>query len=62
MEASITSAEQRVGALERTLQDPAVFKDRAAEVPALVVELDAARAAVEQLYARWEELSKIPPG
>jgi ATP-binding cassette subfamily F protein uup len=62
MEAQITSAEQRVGELEQTLQDPAVFKDRAAEVPALVVELDAARAAVEQLYARWEELSKIPPG
>ena len=40
MEASITTAEQRVGELEQTLQDPAVFKDRAAEVPALVVELE----------------------
>ena len=60
MESAILDAESRVQSLEATLQDPAVFKDRAAEVPALVAELDAARVAVERLYARWEELSKIP--
>jgi ATP-binding cassette subfamily F protein uup len=60
MEESILAAEQRVDALETTLQDPAVFRDRAQEVPALIAELDGARIAVEQLYARWEELSKIP--
>jgi ATP-binding cassette subfamily F protein uup len=62
MEASITTAEQRVGELEQTLQDPVVFKERSAEVPALVAELAAAREIVDRLYARWEELSKIPAG
>jgi ATP-binding cassette subfamily F protein uup len=62
MEATIEAAEQRVGSLEAALQDPSVFRERAQDVPALVAELDAARAAVDQLYARWEELSKIPAG
>ncbi|HEX4455616.1 MAG TPA: ABC-F family ATP-binding cassette domain-containing protein [Kofleriaceae bacterium] len=62
MEASIEMAEARVQRLEAALQDPAVFKDRAADVPAMIAELDAARFAVSELYARWEELSKIPPG
>jgi len=62
MEETILAAEQHVDTLETTLQDPAVFRDRAQDVPALVAQLDAARVAVEKLYARWEELSKIPPG
>jgi ATP-binding cassette subfamily F protein uup len=62
METSIEAAEARVARLEAEIQDPAVFKDRAAEVPALIAELDAARVSVTQLYARWEELSKLPPG
>ena len=48
--------------LEATLSDPAVFKDRAAEVPTLVATLDAARAEVERLFARWQELEAIPEG
>ncbi len=60
MEASIVAAEQKVSDLERTLEDPALFKDRSPEVPAIIAELDGARVAVERLYARWEELSKIP--
>ncbi|MFT3698107.1 MAG: ATP-binding cassette domain-containing protein [Kofleriaceae bacterium] len=60
MEDTIMSAEAKVQDLEATLQDPAVFKDRAAEVPALVAQLDAARIEVTRLYARWEELSAIP--
>jgi ATP-binding cassette subfamily F protein uup len=59
MEAAILGAEERVGTLEATLQDPSVFKDRGAEVPALVAELDQARLKVEQLYARWHELEEI---
>jgi ATP-binding cassette subfamily F protein uup len=60
MEAAITAAERKVGELEATLSDPAVFKDRPTEVQALVVQLDAARADVEQLFARWQELEAIP--
>ena len=60
MEAAIGAAEEKVSTLEATLQDPVVFKDRAAEVPALVAQLDAARAEVERLFARWQELDAIP--
>ena len=61
IEHSITAAETRVTELEATLSDPAVFKDRAAEIPTLVAALDAARLEVERLYARWAELDAIPP-
>ena len=36
-----------------------MYKTRAAEVPALVAALDAARAEVDRLYARWEELDAL---
>jgi len=62
MEAAIEVAETRVRELETTLSDPAVFKDRAAEVPTLVTALDGARAEVERLFARWQELEAIPEG
>jgi ATP-binding cassette subfamily F protein uup len=62
MEDTIVAAEAAVVELEATLQDPAVFKDRAAEVPALVVKLDGLRDEVTRLYARWAELAAIPPG
>ena len=62
MEATILVAEARVAELEQTLSDPATFKDRALEVPALNAALDAARAEVERLYARWAELDAIPAG
>lgn len=60
MEESITTAEARVADLETTLSDPAVFKDRPAEVPTLVAALDAARAEVTRLYDRWAELDALP--
>ena len=56
----ILAAEARVTDLERTLEDPATFKDRAPQVPALIAQLDAARVEVTRLYARWEELAAIP--
>jgi len=59
IEGAITTAEARVAELETTLSDPEVFKARAPEVPALVAALDAARADVERLYARWQELEAI---
>jgi ATP-binding cassette subfamily F protein uup len=62
MEAAIEGAETRVKDLEATLSDPAVFKDRPTEVQTLVAALDAARAEVERLFARWQELEAIPEG
>ncbi|MEO8844009.1 MAG: ATP-binding cassette domain-containing protein [Kofleriaceae bacterium] len=56
----ILAAEAQVGELERTLQDPAIFKERAPEVPTLIAQLDAARLEVTRLYSRWEELAAIP--
>ena len=59
MEQTIGSAEAAVAALEAELSNPAVFKDRATEVPALIAKLEVARADVERLYARWQELDAI---
>src|SRR5262249_2987754 len=59
IEEAITAAEARVAALEATLSDPSVFKDRPTEVQALIADLDAARAEVERLFARWQELDAI---
>jgi ATP-binding cassette subfamily F protein uup len=56
----ILAAEARVNELERTLEDPTTFKDRAPEVRTLIAQLDAARVEVTRLYARWEELAAIP--
>jgi ATP-binding cassette subfamily F protein uup len=62
IELVITAAEARVGELEAQLSDPAVFKERGAEVHALIAQLDAARADVERLFARWQELDALSRG
>jgi ATP-binding cassette subfamily F protein uup len=59
IEATIAAAETRVSKLEITLSDPAVFKDRPTEVQTMISDLDAARAEVERLFARWQELDAI---
>jgi ATP-binding cassette subfamily F protein uup len=59
IEDAIAAAEDRVKTLEATLSDPGVFKDRPTEVQQLIAELDAARAEVERLFARWQELDAI---
>jgi ATP-binding cassette subfamily F protein uup len=59
IEDTIATAEARVAELEATLSDPTVFKDRPTEVQALIAELDAARAEVERLFVRWQELDAI---
>jgi ATP-binding cassette subfamily F protein uup len=59
MEAAILAAESRVAELEATLHDPGFYATRAKEGPALVAELEATKAEVARLYARWEELGRI---
>jgi ATP-binding cassette subfamily F protein uup len=59
IEDAIAAAEDRVTTLEATLSDPFVFKDRPTEVQKLIAELDAARAEVERLFARWQELDAV---
>ncbi|MEJ7600863.1 MAG: ATP-binding cassette domain-containing protein [Kofleriaceae bacterium] len=60
IEDTIAAAEAKVTALEATLSDPAVFKDRPTEVQVLISALDTARLEVERLFARWQELDAIP--
>ena len=59
IEDAIAAAEDRVTTLEATLSDPTVFKDRPTQVAALIAVLDAARADVERLFTRWQELDTI---
>jgi ATP-binding cassette subfamily F protein uup len=58
MEEAIAAAEARVKELEARLSDPETFKQ--GSVQDLVAELDRARAEVERLFARWQELDAIP--
>ncbi|MGZ3427681.1 MAG: ABC-F family ATP-binding cassette domain-containing protein, partial [Polyangia bacterium] len=58
IEAAISTAESKLAALQAELEDPTIYKTRAAEVPALVAAVDAARAEVDRLYARWQELDR----
>jgi ATP-binding cassette subfamily F protein uup len=60
MEGTIAAAEAKVAEIEATLADPATFKDRASDVTKVVASLDAARAEVERLFARWQELEALP--
>jgi ATP-binding cassette subfamily F protein uup len=61
MEATISAAEAEVASQEAVVSDPEIFKTRAAELPALLAKLETSREEVDRLYARWAELSAIPP-
>jgi ATP-binding cassette subfamily F protein uup len=55
MEAAILQAEETLARCQQAASDPAIAT-RAAELAARCHDLDAARGAVERLYARWAEL------
>jgi ATP-binding cassette subfamily F protein uup len=57
MEERILEAEDRLAAAQAAVEDPAVATDPAA-LQARCADLEAARAAVEGLYARWAELEE----
>jgi ATP-binding cassette subfamily F protein uup len=56
MEGAILTAEAEVGRLESELAAPAIYRERASEVPGMVKALEEARRQVERLYERWQEL------
>ena len=58
-EAAIHAAEARVSELENTLSAPDFYPARAREAPGLIAELEAGKAEVARLYARWEELGQL---
>jgi ATP-binding cassette subfamily F protein uup len=58
IEGAIADTEAKVKQLEATLADPAVFTDWA-KTQTTTAELEAARAEVERLFARWQELDAI---
>ena len=59
METAILAAEACVTRLEATLNDPGFYVTRAAEAPALVADLETAKAEVARLYSRWQQLDQI---
>ena len=60
MEEAITAAEARLAGLSAALQDPALYRERGAEVAGLVAAEAEAQRQVEALYARWQELEALP--
>ncbi len=59
IEPAILAAEERKGAIEATLADPATYQKAGETVPGLRAELAQVSAEVERLYARWQELEAI---
>ncbi len=59
MEAVITEREVEIAATDALLGDPAFFITRGAEAPAMIAAQDEKKAAVQRLYARWEELEAL---
>jgi ATP-binding cassette subfamily F protein uup len=59
IETAILAAEQAVEAFECRLNDPEFQAKSFIEIPAVIVELEAAKAAVARLYERWEELEQL---
>jgi ATP-binding cassette subfamily F protein uup len=59
IEAQIHAVEAEVMRIEGLFADPEFFRKHAAQVNQLTSELDAAKANVPKLYARWEELEAI---
>jgi ubiquinone biosynthesis protein UbiJ len=55
MEAAILAAETALDACRRAAEDPGIASDPAA-LQARYAALEATRAEVERLYARWAEL------
>ena len=56
IEQAILEAEDRKDELEKALSDPALYARNAQKIPELTAALNAATAAIDALYHRWQEL------
>ncbi len=59
IEADILAAEEKVALMEKALAAPDFFAKHGHDWEQLEAQLDAAKARVPKLYARWEELGQI---
>ncbi|MEI6607518.1 MAG: ABC transporter ATP-binding protein, partial [Verrucomicrobiota bacterium] len=59
IEGVILAAEQHVGDIESRLNDPTFQAESFAEIPAVIQQLDAAKAQLANLYTRWEDLERL---
>ena len=59
LEPGIEAAEARLEALDAALSDPAVWADGGTRGIALQAERDAAKASLDALFSRWEELMTL---
>jgi len=59
IEDQIHAVEAEVTRIEGLFAQPDFFRKHALQVNQFTADLDAAKASVTQLYARWEELEKI---
>ena len=58
MEEAVLAAEEAASLLEKEFTAPDFYTTRAKDAPVMQAKLEAARAEVERLYARWEELEQ----
>ena len=56
---SVLAAETEVSTIEAMLASPDFYATRSREFPEWEAKLEAAKAQVASLYARWQELEKI---
>jgi hypothetical protein len=59
MEARIHTVDEEIARIEGLFASPDFHRTHATQTKELTAELDAAKAKLEQLYARWEELESI---
>jgi ATP-binding cassette subfamily F protein uup len=59
MESTILEAEEKVAQLEKTLNDPNFYLERAHEAEEVSRELEQGKEHVASLYQRWETLASI---
>lgn len=59
IEETILAAETKMQSIDATLNDPSFYITRSQEASAMSEELEAAKAEVTRLYARWEELEAV---